>query len=129
MRYNALSATLNNCSIVSPSCGKTAAPTLTVSQSIADAPPDGSGGFQIRLRQHHSEFIAAVTGRGIDRAATGAHRGAQPAQRCAANQMAVAIVDALERVKIEQQQRKLAACTVRTLDFDLQRLHQRPVIA
>ena len=76
----------------------------------------------VGLRQDHHELVAAVARRDVGLAHGGADQEADLAQRAAAAQVAVLVVDRLEAVEVHEQQRQRAAVAVDELQLALERL-------
>ena len=71
------------------------------------------------LRQNHGEFVAAIAGGRIDRARSDAQSFGEPAERAAAHQMAVVVVNIFEPIQIEQDDGKLPSGSRRSFRLQL----------
>ena len=76
----------------------------------------------VGLRQDHHELVAAVARGDVGVAHRGADQEADLAQRAAAAQVAVGVVDRLEAVEVDEQQRQRAAVAVDQLQLAVERL-------
>lgn len=84
--------------------------------------------FVLRLGQDHSELIAAVARGGIDGAAMNAQDGGQAAECAAANEVAEAVVNFFQAVKIEQQNGEGPAGAVGALGFVFENVEEPAVV-
>ena len=77
--------------------------------ALLDAAGHAAGIAPAGAGQHHHELVAAVPHRGIGQADAGPQQVPDFHERPAAQQVAVAVVDALERVEIQEHERERAA--------------------
>jgi len=80
--------------------------------------------FQVRLRQHDDELLAAVAGKQLFLADAALDAGSQLAEREVAAQVAQLVVDALETIQVEHDQRQRPAVTGRARQLPVQELQQ-----
>src|SRR5882762_10122270 len=80
-----------------------------------------------RFRQNHRKLVPAVARRRIDVPAEAQNIG-HPAERMASDQMAAAVVDFLQSIQVKQQQGKLPARALGTLDFHIQHFRKMAVV-
>src|SRR5262249_60364300 len=92
--------------------------------ALADALADGGRAFAPRVGQDQRELVAAETRHdvGFTRALPDDRAGLD--QRAAAREVAMAIVDALEAVEVDEQQRQRTAAARRALGLAPQHLRQ-----
>ena len=81
---------------------------------------DRHGAFPARVGQDDREFVAAEPGHDVGFAGAAADDAGRLDQRLAARQMAVAVVDLLEAVQVEEQQRQRPAAARGALGFAAQ---------
>ena len=81
---------------------------------------DRHGAFRAGVGQDQREFVAAEAGDDVGFTGAPADHGAGFDQRLAARQVPVAVVDLLEAVEVEEQQRQRAAAAHRALGFAAQ---------
>src|SRR6267143_1041817 len=90
---------------------------------------DNPRSFHGCLGQDDAKLVAAISGDSIDRAATGAQRIAEPAKCPVAGQVAVAIIDLLQSIQVEQQQGKRSSGAPGSFDLRVQNVKDPAVIA
>src|ERR1700738_4609420 len=94
----------------------------------ADAVGDALGFFVQGLGQNESEFVAAVTRGGVDGAAVDAEDVREAIERVAADEVAVGVIDLLEAVEIEQENREGATVAIGALGFRFEDVEQAAVV-
>src|ERR1700691_1878654 len=80
------------------------------------------------LRQQHDKFVSAIAEREVDQTALVLHGCADLRKQPGANQMTVGVVDVLEVVKVDKDQRKLKGVAVRAINLSIQHEIQMPGI-
>ena len=86
-------------------------------EALADALADGEGALAAGIGQHERELVAAEARDDVGFARAAANHRRRFDQRAAAEQMPVGVVDALEPVEIDEQQRQRPAAARRPLGF------------
>ena len=84
---------------------------------LADALRDHQGARGRRLRQHHHELVAAVAGQDVGLAHRLHQDAAHLGQGARARQVAVRVVDALEAVQVQEDDRERDAVALAALDL------------
>src|SRR5260370_19397857 len=94
----------------------------------ADTVGDTLGFLVKSLRQHESELVAAVTRSGVDGAAMNAQDVRESIERVAADEMPVGIVDFLEAIEVEQENREGTAVAIGALGFRFEDIKQTAIV-
>ena len=101
---------------------------LIVFQTLTDSVNYLLSGGEIRFREHQGEFVAAVTGRCVNRAGIQLQNRSHSTKRSAADHMSMAVVDFLEAIEIHEQNGKGPVGSSRTFQLALQNVDQVAVI-
>ena len=97
--------------------GKIRFASLVGLDSLADALDDRSGAFRGPARHHHSEFLTAKASADVEDADRATENLGDVAYHEIAGDVPKAIVDALESIEVDHQQRDRRQLTDRALEF------------
>src|SRR2546427_1621754 len=97
-------------------------------ETLADARDDARGDVLAGFRQYQSEFVAAISRGGVNRAGMIAQNLADAHQSAAAGEMPVLIVDDLEAVHVEKHNAEGTLRAARTINLGLQNANEAAVI-
>ncbi len=99
------------------------------SQSFGNSIRNTPSRSEFRFRKNEHEFVPSVSPCGINCAAMNPENVCQPAERFASYQMTIGVIDLLQPVQIEQQQRKGSSGASVSFDFRIKRVDKPPIVS
>src|SRR6185312_1578505 len=97
-------------------------------ERVFDAARDLTGHARIAIDKQHCKFIASIARREIRGAALFLHHFGEPFQRAIAGEMAEAIVDHFQIIKIEQNHSERAIAAFAAADFAFERIEEFAIV-
>src|SRR6266849_6541793 len=98
------------------------------SETICDTFGDASCHFEIGLWKDNDELVASIARGRVNRTARGQKNLGETAECPAADEMPMRVVDSLQPIQIEHEDRAGTTCPIETLDTRSENLHEMPVI-
>ena len=101
---------------------------IVVGHHFANTTGDAPGFVLLGFRENQGEFVTAISRRGIDGAAVYPENIGEPADRMAADKMAVVIVNFFQIIEVEKKHGEWAAAAVGALGFVFEGVKQAAVV-
>src|SRR3989442_13389030 len=98
-------------------------------QALANAVGNEPSRVEFGFREDDGKFVAAIARCDVNFAAIDAENVAQAAQSPAAHEMSMRVVDLLQPVQIEQEERKGSSGAVGPLDFGVERFEKAAIVS